>query len=1632
MKRGVKQRLKIISRASIGMLVAVLFVVSTMGVFAASPPNMITYQGRLLDSNSVPVTDASLSMIFELYDDPTAGSCVWSNSSATCATATGRTVTLTDGLFSENLGDTGASTPYAAIGDDIFADNAAIYLKVTVAGEALSPRKQLTSAPYALNSETLDGLNSSATGGTSAFVPVTDSSGNLTLTGDPTGTSVSTGVVYINPTTAAANETILGAAVNGTQALRVTGDGDLELTGSISISDNTESISLGEIIISNGYLLSSEGLSIDSEDPLYLNYINDEDIITGTGDFTANGNFYSKGDVTLGDASVDTIAFGGLINGVTPMSFSGGMLSTQKLSFVMPSLTTADRTVTFQDASGTVALTSDLTGSSITLDTAYDAGGSGAGRSITADSGAVAISATSLGGDDLFSSAHTASGALTANTTDQNVFTSTRTLTSADTIIDDYDVASIVRQAITNNAGADLTSNGSVLYLENDITATAGALADNAHVLEVVQDGDGLGNAINVTSGNVYVADSLDVDTHGAFGSSASVGNLDILTLSESISCTADCSSVDATLTNTTNGFTNDAISGNFTSTSAVASGAGGDLVGVKGSATTTGSVTYLGDIVGAVGTVSGSGTPTYTNAYGVNGQVVLNNVSNVTGTAAAFGASAVLTTNETITGNVNLFSGTFAPSNGTVTNVDGLSLILGGTGGTVTNPIGAYINLDPSSGTLLAPGGNAYGIDLDVSGNNTSGNDANVFGIDVSATTSTTGTPAAYGVRSTASGGTTNYSGYFYGSLFQVDANGTADINNAIATGAGDIYATGNIEADGNLRVDGGNFLMRNSSNLEVNLASSGSDTYSSVSIASSDGGGTGGDWQMYTLGGDTVMGGNGAASDFRWTLGGGYNDDSDVMRLTTAGELFLDTGVGVGAADLAEVYVVNDLSLTAGDLVSINSVNEINASQSSDGAELLGVVSTQPGLTLGNGEDDVISSNERAIALSGRVPVKVNIENGSIEAGDPITVSSVAGEGMKATGPGMILGFALESYVGGGEPIDVFVNLQWNPGGKITADGTAVGIESDLIINSLSDATASNTTVDSESLVLRGSAFDVVASDRDFSMSTVVTNATDYRLSIKNVSDTEVAYIDQDGAFSVAGDMIVGDHLYPSDRGVAQTNRYIFYDGSEGPGGDFMRTNASGWATGSYDFAEMFPSDEKLEPGDVVVFASKKESVKKSTGAGSGTIAGVVSTRPGFLAGENKKGNYPIALAGRVPTKVSNENGAIQIGDALTASSSSGVAMKATEPGMILGYAMEDSSSDNDSIIAFINATYWNGLDVAPNNTASGLGASLSSLDLSGDVYIGSNDILNVGSISGIGMRWEIAENGDFKTTGLIKTSIEAYNGEMEETYATTATDVYITIAGTAELQDGRAGVNLVKENPTFNAVVSNLVPLKVIVTPRQPISVYVDDVDSSSFDILQINGSSNNVEVDWYVIGIRKGFEPEEYLELVVPEIPDPEAEIIETTPPPPEDEDDEEEVEDVESVDDLVENVEDVETEEEVEVVEETIVEEEEFEEELYAEETEVVTETEPEEELGTEEEEDVVEELETETPVEEEIQEPIIEETEPVLEEEQVESPVAEAMGERPASDVSPSPELEQIPDESSNVEAGTAPEGSTE
>lgn len=106
------------------------------------------------------------------------------------------------------------------------------------------------------------------------------------------------------------------------------------------------------------------------------------------------------------------------------------------------------------------------------------------------------------------------------------------------------------------------------------------------------------------------------------------------------------------------------------------------------------------------------------------------------------------------------------------------------------------------------------------------------------------------------------------------------------------------------------------------------------------------------------------------------------------------------------------------------------------------------------------------------------------------------------------------------------------------------------------------------------------------------------------------------------------------------------------------------SGFSTPAADFAEMLPAEEGLEAGDVLVIAEDGK-LARSTRPYQASVAGVYSTKPGFIGGRpingDMVGHIPLAVVGIVPVKVTAENGPIRPGDLLTASSTPGHAMKA-----------------------------------------------------------------------------------------------------------------------------------------------------------------------------------------------------------------------------------------------------------------------------------------------------------------------------------------------------------------------------------
>jgi len=141
-------------------------------------------------------------------------------------------------------------------------------------------------------------------------------------------------------------------------------------------------------------------------------------------------------------------------------------------------------------------------------------------------------------------------------------------------------------------------------------------------------------------------------------------------------------------------------------------------------------------------------------------------------------------------------------------------------------------------------------------------------------------------------------------------------------------------------------------------------------------------------------------------------------------------------GGPDLAENIPVSDLTIGAGDLVSVDTaattsgeydtyqgqVYDLFSAKKAARAydpQMLGVISTDPSMVLHTDMNavengDITPAGNRPIVLTGRTLVKVSLENGPIEEGDYVTSSDIPGVGMKATKSGQVIGQALQSFDG------------------------------------------------------------------------------------------------------------------------------------------------------------------------------------------------------------------------------------------------------------------------------------------------------------------------------------------------------------------------------------------------------------------------------------------------------------------------------------------------------------------------------------------------------------------------------------------------------------------------------------------
>ena len=388
----------------------------------------------------------------------------------------------------------------------------------------------------------------------------------------------------------------------------------------------------------------------------------------------------------------------------------------------------------------------------------------------------------------------------------------------------------------------------------------------------------------------------------------------------------------------------------------------------------------------------------------------------------------------------------------------------------TAGTEIGAKFSIS-DSGNVSSGTDVTKGAVISVSRTGASGGVLNSTGLDLSVTGDTNGSSTTTGINVSVSGADTNYAALFnggsvgigttsptalldseyssnsatagteVGALFSVSDSGVVNSGTDVTYGAKiNVSRTGPTGGTINtygLAISGTGTTGGTSTLTGLDVVVSGADTNIAANFS-------GGSVAIGTPGGQVtstqIPSGSFVVDNGALCVDDGGNHCDDALR--SAGTIYARTN-SVTGVDLAENFPVEEGSdIQPGEIVMIDSkraplcahwensphgpptctetklgtvpfvtrsTHEVSLRK-----RVIGVVSTEPGYVLGGyGQSGLIQYKKVPVALAGRIPLKISLENGPVEIGDRIVPSSTPGVGMKASdGEVLPVAIALESY--------------------------------------------------------------------------------------------------------------------------------------------------------------------------------------------------------------------------------------------------------------------------------------------------------------------------------------------------------------------------------------------------------------------------------------------------------------------------------------------------------------------------------------------------------------------------------------------------------------------------------------------
>ena len=308
-------------------IVVVLMVVVLGIVFSksfADVPRMINFQGRLTDANNNPLNGTYDNMTFRIYNTPSGGTSLWSET---------RSVSVSNGLFSVTLGEV-TPIPIALF------DGTTKYLAIDIDGAGsepeMSPRLKIVSSGHAFISERAFGVIGSTI--TSAnIVDGTIINEDISPTANISPSKLGSGSL---PATVIASS----IAVNSvhTDAIQSGAVTDAKITGQISGSKIGSGISPSNIAagsLPNNVIASSIAVNSVHTDAIQSGAVTDAKI-TGPISGSKIGSGISPSNIAAGSLPNNVIASSIAVNSVHTDAIQGSAVTSAKI---------ADGTITKDD-----------------------------------------------------------------------------------------------------------------------------------------------------------------------------------------------------------------------------------------------------------------------------------------------------------------------------------------------------------------------------------------------------------------------------------------------------------------------------------------------------------------------------------------------------------------------------------------------------------------------------------------------------------------------------------------------------------------------------------------------------------------------------------------------------------------------------------------------------------------------------------------------------------------------------------------------------------------------------------------------------------------------------------------------------------------------------------------------------------------------------------------------------------------------------------------------------------------------------------------------------------------------------------------------------------------------------------